>query len=248
MNRGSRSSARLQVARSNKWLATAALLAFAGCCCSEPEFTPPPSPSEEASVPIPVAAVDLPAGHRIVPDDIIELEYSLSAMLESGWQTSLVMVRRKDIEGRVLRRPTKQNMPFLVTDLYLEGTEPGAPPEPDVEETPWPPRADVVLLVDDLSAPRTEDQRRLATFLLPVAANDLPKNRRLRSSDIGFVSLTVEEANERPMPEFEVLMRPEQFVDRRLRRHVAIHSPFLLSDFEIDGEIKAYLDEKLNRE
>ena len=222
---------------------------FIGCDKEEQQIADSLMRAEEdfarRTMQIPLAASDLPADRSIGSADITLREMTIGEIGELGWSMSVTMMDRKQIEGRVPRLEISAGAPFYVTDLYLEGLEPGSPPEPDLPEPRWPEPGALYLLIDELPAGQGSGEPERFEFLeLPVAANYLPAGRKIRASDIGFYPMTSTQIEQMYLPDFEVMLSSEQFIGRRLRKPVALGDPFLLSDFHVDESVGQYLKDR----
>lgn len=196
---------------------------------------------------VPLAANALPVDHRVAHADISRVEMTVKEMegVAARDDFDQLLMMPNQIAGRVLRRAKLSGEPFLAMDLYLEGTEPGAePPAPHTADPPWPAREKLELLADLFTSARetSESEGPYRSVLQPLAIVDLPAGRVVQESDIGLRSSSLETLRQESLPEFEVLLSPEQFIGRRLLRPKRKGDAYLLSDFAVDGEIERYLE------
>jgi len=198
---------------------------------------------EPVSVTIPFVATDLQQNHRIGPQDIVLRECTADDLDGGEWPLDCVMADKAFVQGRVLRNPKLAGEPFLTTDLYLEGREPGAPPEPDdFREPAWPRPEYLRLLADVTSHSRKTSPRPNNDIAIPIAAHDLPEGRRIRVSDVALRVMSPQEIEENAYLQTEVMLMTEQFVGRRLVKIKQRGRPFLLSDFDVSDEVALYLE------
>jgi hypothetical protein len=179
----------------------------------------------------------LPADHRVADGDIKMVELTMDKLDELS-DLDLTMMLPNDIVGRVLRKAKRSGEPFLTTDLYLEGTEPGAPPEPPYAvDPPWLPIDELHLLEHELAKELDPHE----FLLLPTASVDLPVGRVVRRSDVRFHPFRVEVLREAWLPGIKVLVEPNEFIGRRLTVAKRGGDNFLLSDFSVSKEIETEL-------
>ena len=231
----------------------ALLLGTAGCCTETVEDderigwrgeNSAVSENDKEAVKVPIAASELPSEHVITEGDIAFRHCSIDDFVDLGWPLSMVMMDDGFLVGRMLRSEKGQGDPFLTIDIYLEGNEPGAPLEPEgIREPPWPAVEHLRLLDRELTQQNFDllAGKEPEGVFLPIAASDLPAGRRIHASDVAFIRFDSRDAEERAYPNHEVMMSEIQFIGRKLLNVKRHHSPFLLSDFEVDPDINDYL-------
>ena len=112
---------------SDRWalacLAIGVVIAFSGCDMGGVPLdasSPPPTKSrDERKFQVPVAAVELPAGHRIGPNDIEMQPMSRDDMLAAGWDLNQTMMLAEQIKGRVTKIKILAGSPLYTSDIHL---------------------------------------------------------------------------------------------------------------------------------
>lgn len=84
----------------------------------------PAAPPPAATMEVPLASTDLPAGRVITMGDVGLAMLTSQQRRERGLDSPLVMMAAEQVIGRRLRVPLKQGEPFLTTSVYLEGMGP----------------------------------------------------------------------------------------------------------------------------
>lgn len=79
----------------------------------------------DATVAVPVALTDLPAGHNVSIDDIGIQRLSQSEYEKSAYATTAHLTNPRQIAGRTLRSDLKKGAIFTMDDVYRTGDAPG---------------------------------------------------------------------------------------------------------------------------
>ena len=73
-------------------------------------------------------------------------------------------------------------------------------------------------------------------YAVPLTAADLPKERKIKASDIVMMPMTKRELDSRGWPLEQVMMSPEQIRGRTLRAPLKAGQPFLTTILYLEGE------------